>query len=121
MGFKSFKVPAHTRFLGGIDESGKDLVFKSDKSLLVVNSKITDYLTLTKNNKSEELLFAPFKCGSEEEFQVPYVDEFTGQMASFGMFGATDSQSKRAALAHLGWAIASPELALAGGERKSDH
>lgn len=117
-GFKSFKVPSFTRFLGGIDEKGKDIVFQSEKSLLAVNSNITDYLTLTKNKRAEELLFAPFKSGSEHEFRVPSIDEFTGQMTSFGMFGATEDQTVRATMAHMGWAIASPELALAGGERK---
>ncbi|WP_305982791.1 hypothetical protein [Roseivirga thermotolerans] len=116
-----YGLKAKTQLAAGADSQGNPLVFETCKELLVVPSVIGQYLTMLSSGDegAADGLAKTFYTSEVTGYGQPVIDKNTGKYEDFYMFGQPDQASVNTLpKAILGFALASPELWVEGGERQ---
>ena len=118
---EAYGLNAKTQLAAGADAQGNPLIFQTDKDLMVVPSVVNNYLTMlsTGQPSSTDLLARSFVTSAVTGYGKPVIDKNTGKYQNFYMFGQPAQPSvSPLPKATLGFAIASPELWMEGGDRE---
>lgn len=118
---EAYGLNAKTQLAAGEDAQGNPLIFHTEKGLMVVPSVVGSYLTMfsTGEQSTTDPQARDFVTSAVTGFAKPVIDKNTGKYEDFYMFGQP-AQPLASGLpkATLGFAIASPELWLEGGDRQ---
>ena len=110
-GFESYKIEKGTRLLAGKDKNKVDLVYKTDKELIINKARVSSLKTVF-INKINNLITHYYRNTIKEKEQL-VIDTSTHLPPTYRTFGAPDTANGAAS----GFAISSSQLYMSKGER----